>query len=395
MELNRRNFLRLTGVGVAGSLISVNAGAKTMAAKSLSPIAKPEKIIYRKLGKTGITLPVVSMGVMRVDNENIINAAYEAGIRHFDTAHSYQGGKSEEMLGQILKSRKRDSFVVATKISTRNTVDPEKELTDSLELSLKRLQMDYVDILYLHGVNKRDDVLNEKILKTFQKFKAQGKAKFIGVSTHSNMPEVIRAVVESKVWDVVLTTYNFLNMKNPADVKKAAEEAHNAGIGLIAMKTVAGSGYWDRERTKKINATAALKWALQDEFITTSIPGVTSFEQLQENVKVMSDITLTAQEKQDLKIDSAITGLFCLGCEQCLAQCPNNAPIPDMMRAYMYAYGCRDTKMARDVIDQLPEAKKACTLCPTCNVECTLGFAIQDKAKDILRIESVPREFLV
>jgi predicted aldo/keto reductase-like oxidoreductase len=236
-------------------------------------------------------------------------------------------------------------------------------------------------------------VLDEKTLKLFQEFKKQGKTKFIGISIHRNIPDLIKAAIESKVWDVVLTSYNF-RMQDFEDVKKSINEAAKAGIGVIAMKTMAG-GYWDKEKTKKINTTAALKWVLLDENVTTAIPGCSSFEQIELNIKLLSNLELTEQEQQDLKSDGTSAGLICVGCEQCVPQCPNKVPIPDLMRAFMYAYGYSNPNLAREVVDNLSIEQTACNKCPICNVECRLGFDIQGKAKDILRIREVPKEFLV
>lgn len=385
MAINRRNFLRLTGAGIAGGVMLGGAGC------SVNKGGKSKKIIYRTLGKTGIKVPVVSLGVMRVDNVNLILSAYNAGMRHFDTAYSYQNGKSEEILGQALKDKKRDSFVIATKINTRDTTDIVKDFPVKLDKSLERLQMDYVDILYYHGANKPDIVKDEQIIKVFQEFKASGKVKSIGISVHSNIPEVIKAATEVKVWDVILTSYNF-KMENFTEVKNAIAEAAKAGIGIVAMKTMAGV-YWDKEKTKKINTKAALKWALSDENVTTAIPGCTSFDQLEENIGVLTSVALTDQEKEDLDIGKHTAGLVCVGCNECIPQCPKNVPVPDLMRAYMYTYGYDAPKLAYEVVSEVPE--NACTLCPECKVECRMGFDVRERAMDVMRLHSVPKEFLV
>jgi predicted aldo/keto reductase-like oxidoreductase len=388
--MKRRNFLKLSGAGIAGSVLITNTSATNVVKASM---LKPQKLVYRKLGKTGLKIPLISLPVERIDNEQLLKDAIEAGINHFDTANSYQQGKSEEFLGRMLKPYKRKSLIVATKINTKDKDNPEKDLLEKFEISLKRLQMDYVDILYLHAVEKREQVLDEKVIKVFQDLKKQGKAKHIGVSTHRNMAEVINAAVESKVWEVVLTSYNF-KLADSEEVTKAIDGAGKAGIGIVAMKTIAG-GFWDKAKTKKINATAAIKWALQNQSVTTCTPAITNFDMLQEDLKLMSDLTLTEQEKQDLKGDGSTVGLFCLGCEQCVPQCPNNVPIPDVMRAYMYAYGYTNTRLAREVVDNFREEQLACTACPVCNVECQQGFDIRTKARDILRIKEVEKDFLV
>ncbi|HEY4786855.1 MAG TPA: aldo/keto reductase [Bacteroidales bacterium] len=393
MSLNRRNFLKLSGAGIAGGAIIKNSG--TTFGQSLKPSStfEPKKLVYRTLGKTGLKIPIVSLPVERIDNENLVKEGIAAGIILFDTAYSYGQGRSEEFLGEALKSYDRKKLLIATKISTKDKENPEKDLLAKFEKSLQRLQTDYVDILYLHAVDKREDVLNPVYLKVFRNLKNQGKAKFIGVSTHKNMAEVLKAAVESKVWEVVLTAYNF-RMENSADVIQAVAEASNAGLGIVAMKTMAG-GYWDKERTKKINARAALKWVLNNENITTAIPAITNFEMLDEDLKVMEDLTLTDQEKQDLQVNNSTTGLFCLGCEHCRTQCPHNAPVPELMRAYMYAYGYNDTKLARKVVDEMSDQGQICTACPVCHVKCRQGFKIKEKVTDIVRIKQVPIDFLV
>jgi predicted aldo/keto reductase-like oxidoreductase len=392
MELNRRNFLRISGAGVAGTMMVGSVNTSAIIPES-SRVIKPSKIIYRTLGRTGIKVPVISLGAMRTDNSGLMKAALDSGIIHFDTAQSYQQGRNEEMLGSFLKEYKRDNFTIATKVKVPRSETTKEAFLATIDESLKRLQVNYVDILYYHAVDKKEVVLNPEFIGLMEEAKKSGKVKFIGVSVHRNMAEVINACVEAKIYDVVLTSYN-VKMADQPEMTDALIAGGKAGIGFIAMKTMMG-GYWDKQRTKKVNAKAALKWVLQNENIHTTIPGITSFEQLEESLSVMEDLTLTEKEREDLKGDGTTAGLFCIGCEQCVAQCPNHVPIPDIMRSYMYAYGYRDLKHAREVMDNLSGTDKSCSFCSTCNVVCRQGFDIQNKAKDIWRIQDIPDEFLV
>jgi len=401
---SRRDFIKKSVVGLAGASVlpSVLTGQDAPETK----VAKSGKVkmIYRTLGNTGIKLPIVSMGVMNADNPNLVKAALESGIVHLDTAWYYQRGRNEEMVGQVIKGRPRDSYVVATKVvgepMDRSTglfteeTSPEAFL-EKFETSLKRLQLEYVDILYLHNVVRRESALFKPLLDVMKQLKKQGKTRFIGVSTHRNEPEVIQAAIDSKAYDVVLTAYNF-RQPHRDQVKAAIAKAAAAGLGIVAMKTQAGV-YWDKERQYPINMTAALKWALQDENVHTAIPGFTTFDQMNLDLTVMEDLTLTPKELEDLKFGEkqSIAGLYCQQCERCLPQCPKGLEIPTLMRGYMYAYGYRNMAAAREAIDSLGLGSNPCTDCTECTVTCSMGFAVREKIQDIARIKDVPEEFLV
>ncbi len=385
-SLDRRNFIKLSAAGAAGSILAGSGALRAAELKNAQPDGD-NGIIHRTLGKTGIRVPVVNLGVMRADNPRIVTMALDGGMTLLDTAHSYQNGRNEEMLGELLKDRPRDSFYLATKIRGNN----EEELMGQFNTSMKRLQLDYVDILYFHRPTA-EQTLDPELLGIMKKIRDSGRAKFLAVSTHSNMPEVIRAAIKSNVYDLVCTSYNF-NLENLGDLNQAVAEAAEAGIGVIAMKTMAGA-YWDRERQDPINTKAALKFALQNENIHTSIPGVTAFHELEENFEVNRDITMTEQEIKDLRLDQQTAGLFCLGCESCIAQCPQKMPVPDIMRSYMYAYGYKDLSLARSTMDSLSLQGDACSNCSSCSVKCVQGFNVAQRIKDIDRIRQIPGDFL-
>jgi predicted aldo/keto reductase-like oxidoreductase len=392
-DLNRRNFLRTSLIGATGALISTRSIASE---KKQEPV-----IIRRQLGKTDIELPIVSFGVMRSDNSALVKSALNMGFIHFDTAHGYQEGRNETMLGEIFKEIPRTSFVVATKIGAdgidRETGNPGPQTTkqgilDRFDLSLKRLQLSYVDILYLHGVSSRNTALAPQLLEAFEDLKKQGKIRYVGMSTHRNEPEVIQSAIDSNFYDVVLTAINFKHAL-ASEIKANAEAATKKGIGIVAMKTMAG-GYLDKERQHPVNCGAALKWVLQDTNFHTSIPGIVSYDQMMQNFGVMEDLNFTPQEKADLEEAQQYAGLFCDGCTKCNEQCRKHLPVQDYMRAYMYTYGYRNFENAYSLLADIGNAANPCENCGGCTVQCPKGFHIGDRITDVARLTSIPRDFI-
>ncbi|MFC1481670.1 aldo/keto reductase, partial [Candidatus Neomarinimicrobiota bacterium] len=170
--LDRKNFLKSTVTGLAG--ISFLGSTVAPGIKNSEGDEDGAKFIYRTLGNTGIKVPIVSMGVMNAHNPALVKAALDAGITHLDTAHGYQRGRNEEMIGKVVKDFTRDSFTIGTKIPGRmQDSDKEtiKEFRRRFDLSLKRLQMDYVDILYLHGVDTPEEATRPVFMEVMSALK--------------------------------------------------------------------------------------------------------------------------------------------------------------------------------------------------------------------------------
>lgn len=391
--IDRRKFLRtgITGAGmVALSPVISKAGSSN----------QERKLIYRTLGRTGLKLPVISFGVMRSDNASLCKAAHEQGIVYFDTAHGYQGGNNETMLGNLFRNVPRNSFVIGTKVKSERASDgrpnsrttPE-DLLQKFNLSLSRLKMDYVDILYVHDVSAPELIEYKPIIETVRSLKKQGKVKFIGFSTHSNEIEVIKASLNSDIWDVILTRYNF-QMENLDELNSVIKKAAAKGTGIVGMKTIAGGGFLDKERTKPLNTTAAIKWVLSNPDIHTIIPGMTNFDHLTANMKIFDDLALSDAERKDLIAATLQPGLSCSGCSECLSSCTVKAPVPDLMRAYMYAYGYQNASMAKELLNELKISGNPCLDCTDCNVSCHRNFNLKEKITDIYRLADVPAGFL-
>ncbi len=389
---SRRQFLKQGAAGIAGTAF---LPACSNGPASVAPQPREGRSVVRALGRTGLKLPVVSMGSSYAIN--LVQTALDEGIVYIHTSSSYQERNHERMLGKVFQGRDRESFVVATSpdlpydyarrrgrsLDLGVGADP-RLIESSIEGSLERLQLDAVDIYYLCSVGVRE-VQFEPYLEAFKKLKKAGKTRFVGVATHENEPEVIRAAAESGFWDVVLTAYNF-RQTHREEIRDAIGQAAQAGLGVVAMKTQAGV-YWDSARTRMINMKAALKWVLQDENVHTAIPAFSNFDEMREGLSVMEDLALTPEEESDLELGDrlSLAGCFCQQCGRCLPQCPAGMDVPTWMRASMYAIGHGQPMKAWEVLGRQP-AEIACADCARCQVKCALGLDVRSRALELGRL---------
>jgi predicted aldo/keto reductase-like oxidoreductase len=395
-NMKRREFIGKAAFGLVSAGLSTSFAKKAYAGQE-----KPPKIITRILGRTNLRIPIVSFGVMNSDSPDLINRALDLGINHLDTAHLYLRGNSERVIGEVLERRgDRDKVYVATKMrfardtdkgvfiligSEREPAATEENLFKQLETSLERLRTDYVDILYLHSCYSPQMVTHEPLMNALVKAKEQGKARFIGTSTHRDIANVVRATADAGVYDVVVAAYNYV-MEEKEEIKKAIQYAAEKGVGVVAMKTQGGRRL-QQDPDTEINNQAALKWVLNDEYVCTTIPGMTTFEQLELNMGVMNDLALTRQEQKDLQKAASMRGtLFCQNCRTCVPTCSNNLEIPKLMRAYMYAEGYGNHIQARATIAELPENKglNVCRECSSCSASCRRGIDISSRVNSLI-----------
>jgi predicted aldo/keto reductase-like oxidoreductase len=374
IDSSRRRFL-------AGGLGLPVAGA-AMTARPLpfvpgQPAGAPAAgLSYRTLGKTGLKVTSVGFGCMVTSDASVVERAAEMGINYFDTARSYSNGNNERMVGAALKGRRQD-LIIATK--TRGATGA--ELLAQLDTSLKELGFDYVDIWNVHGVSQAE-AMTDDVLEAQRKAKESGKARFVGVSTHSGMTELIPALVKGGQIDVILTSYNF-TMDD--QMTKVVNEARQAGVGIVAMKVMAGGAGRLKPGERGYEALqqpggllAALKWALANPNVDTTVPSITDMDQLEENIRAMTE-PLTANDKQMLAARlEQIRPLYCRMCGSCEGKCPQGLPVADVLRYLMYAEGYGQFALGIENYRALPSglAKARCSECGGCAVECPNGVAV-------------------
>ncbi len=237
---SRRDFLVRSGQLIASTGLLTKVGPSLWARPHVPPVEP--NVITRALGKTGLTVPIVSLGFMNADNPGLIQRAYEVGVRHFDTAAAYQRGRDEEMVGSMIQEMGvRSSVIVSTKVWLRDQVrSPQARdlFRQSFESSLKRLRMDHVDILYYHLVDTLEDLRAEGPLQALAELKKEGKARSIGFSTH-RAGLVLPEAAKTGFFDVALVAFNY-TMASDQTLLETLDNAARSGLGIVAMKTQAG-----------------------------------------------------------------------------------------------------------------------------------------------------------
>jgi len=379
-SINRREFIKNAGIGsvsaVAG-LAAIGLLPRRILGEGTSGF---NRVAFRKLGSTGFKASEVSFGAMNMRDPELVHAAIDSGINYIDTAHRYMNGVNEQIIGQVMKT-KRDKVFLTTKVPPRSP----DEMLSMMETSLKRLQTDHVDLMLLHNLKSPDPALDDDTIKTFEKARQKGMCRFVGVSTHVNQEKILDAAVGTNFWEAVLVGYSCMS---PPGVKGAIERARKAGLATIAMKNLLNTQTRPRDRigdirknkTVNITATQALiKWVLDDPFVDTTILGMTSFEHLAEDLAIMG-MKMSFDDHRTLhRYGKLLNGSYChgvSGCTDCVDQCPKGVDVRDLNRCLGYAYGYGDIDLARENYRELPTASRidVCGECTDCVVKCVNGL---------------------
>ena len=328
----------------------------------------------RYFGKTGMKIKRVGFGgipiqrISQEDTNKVIDELEKCGVNFIDTARGYT--VSEEYLGNALKGR-REKFYIATKSMSRDYESMKRDI----EISLKNLQTDYIDLYQMHNVKPAEyDTLfgEDKAYRALLEAKEQGKIKHIGITSHGL--ETVEKAVESDKFETIQFPYNIV--ENQAD--EVFKRAYEKGVGTIVMKPLAGGAIDD--------GTLTMKYLLSREYIDVAIPGMDSPQQIIENTDVLQNYELTEEDNKKIaKIKSELGTNFCRRCEYCLP-CPKGINIPQnfLLEGYYNRYNLKD--WAVDRYRGLAENERAsnCIECGACQKKCPYELPIIDMLKKVV-----------
>lgn len=275
-SITRRGFLKkalaVSTAAAFGAALSVteSSGAKQSVQNTLFNM--------RPLGKTG--LKVSSLGMGQAMEPSIYLHAYDRGMNFIETARGYRGGSHEEIVGEALKKIGRKNVVIMTKVDIA-TVQREgryRGIMKSLELSLKAMGINDLDILLGHGIDETAFLADPEVKKAFGELKKKGRIKFCGVSTHKATP-ILEWMIQDGFYDIAMVGFNYAS---PPEASKLLMRARKAGIGIVTMKTLA---FNMEEREKSI--PAAIRYAVSRKFTDSSVVLMADFERLEDNLKAL------------------------------------------------------------------------------------------------------------
>jgi aryl-alcohol dehydrogenase-like predicted oxidoreductase len=368
-SMERRKFIKT----LSSTLLGITAPNILKVRSSLGKSEKTPTLEYRTLGKTGLKVTAVSMGVMNCSDPAVVHRAFDLGINFYDTAPSYMRGTNEEMVGKVFEG-KREKVFIQTKVHAHD----EEKMQASVERSLRRLKTDYIDVLVWHGLRSPEEISDSRLYEFMAKMKKEGKARFTGFSAHSHMASVLREAAKGNYHDVALVSYNFTHSK---DLRDAVALAAQSGIGIVAMKTQAG-GY-KKEKTGGLTPhQAALKYVLMDQNVSAAVPGVTTIEQIEECAAAMGT-SFTKGDLETLKrYQSFLQGRICTMCGGCVGECPYGVPHQDLLRLVMYHDGYENDSLAKESLRTITKYDiQHCSECPSCSIVCRRGLSIQAQVR--------------
>jgi len=296
-KIDRRDFLKTVGAAGLGSVLTPAKAKADPNAADKTKEAEFPKVPKRKLGNTGVEVPVLALGMIFdvADRQIVLRKALEWGITYWDTAHGYTGGNSELGIGKFLEKNPevRKRLFLISKASGADTLT---DIESRLQTSLERMSTGYIDLYYgVHGLDDPAQLTNE--LKNWaESAKKRKLIKFFGFSTHENMAKCLTAAAKAGWIDAVMTTYNFRVMQDD-EMQAAVEACYKAGVGLVAMKTQAQEVKTEEDKRLTehflkrgfTEGQAKIKAVLEDERISSACTSRGNLAHLYENVAAVLD----------------------------------------------------------------------------------------------------------
>ena len=377
-KMDRRTFLKTTGIGGASLALSAGLSSKLLTVEAAQQNSSGNRVMpTRILGKTGFSVSLLSMGggIDWTINQSLLRMSIKMGINYFDTAHGYENGKSELGIGQYFQKYPEDRKKIFLVTKSTGSNEP-KGMTEKLNTSFERMKTDYIDCYFLHGPDK-PEILTPEVKAWAEQRKKEGKIRFFGFSCHSAGTGMLMHASKLGWIDIIMPSYNY-NIMNDDDTNRGIDACYKAGIGLVGMKSqglfIGGVPFEplgpikdeDLKVTESFMAKgytlqqAKLKVVWANEKFATCLSEVKNLTMLKENVAAATDNVQLSESDMEMlnKLALANRSFYCQGCMQCESVMDSESRIHDVLRYMMYYNGYEKRDEARRLFKALPASVK-------------------------------------
>jgi uncharacterized protein len=317
-------------------------------------------MLYRRMNEVESDLSILGFGCMRlpvakdghIDEPNaakMLRFAIYHGVNYVDTAYPYHNGESEPFLGRALQGGYRERVFLATKLPSW-LIKSRADMDHYLDEQLKRLETDHIDFYLVHGLMKPfwENLQSLGVTDFLDDAIADGRIKYAGFSFHDELA-LFKEIVDAYDWTFCQIQYNFMDEQNQAGTE-GLRYAADRGIGIVVMEPLRGGmltkeipsikDIWTKAPLQKSLSEWALRWVWNHPEVTVVLSGMSSFEQVRQNVAYAESGLPNSLSQEEL-------GLFreaeieykkrvkvpCTGCRYCMP-CPSNICIPECFEMY-------------------------------------------------------------
>jgi predicted aldo/keto reductase-like oxidoreductase len=376
-RLNRREFLQsgalaALAAGVASSALKAQEKKPDEAKRNRKKIRNYQKdMLYRRMGETDVWFSIISLGGGGLQ-ETLAYRAIDRGVNLVHIAAGYNAGNSLDMLATVLKNRK-DKIYVALKDGFS------REAPDDIDPVLKRLGIDCVDFIMFNR-HRAERVVDPAIRERFESWKAQGKVRWAGLTTHDDVKACLAAAADFGLYSVIQPALPQSGLEMASEELK---KVHEKGIAVMPMKTM-------RDLKEPELQTAYLKKMLANEAVTTVNKGFNNFETFDAYLNAVKE-TLTAREDMMLyRHASQNRSTLCAMCGACTRACPRHIEVSSLLISKTYYHDqLGDDESALSFYRDLPKNRRHennCTKCGLCEKACPNHVRIVQHLEETTRL---------
>ena len=364
----------------------------------------------RKLENLGIETSLLGFGCMRFpvtaegkidepEAERMLDKAIAAGVNYIDTAYPYHNGDSEPFVGRVLKKYDRHSFYLATKLPCWN-VSKKEDAERIFEEQLTRLQTDYIDFYLMHALSGDSfrKMAELGVVEVLERLKAEGRIKYLGFSFHDSY-EAFEEILCYRDWDFCQIQLNYMDAESQAGLKgyRLTEERN---VPLVIMEPVKGGSLaaFAEDITGKFRAldpeasvaSYALRWVGSLPNVKVVLSGMSTMEQVEDNLKTFADFRSLSDEETKT-IDDVVALIRsrvqngCTACRYCMP-CPAGVDIPGNFRVWNTYHMYQNYNMVKNSWEKnLGDEKQAknCIKCGKCEKACPQKLHIREDLEKV------------